>query len=402
MSTQTRIYAGGALAFGKQGAIDSLINSDYTAIIVWSVHVTPTGTLILNNTQIVSDGVYHEAETMNLPTRLAKLHKAGIEIIFSVGAGGTSDFTNIATLLNGKVVGPGNPLYDNFAALKKAMVDAGGDINAIDFDNEDNLNAEVMTNFGSTLAAIGYDGVTFCPYGSMYTWQSTYSKLIKAQGADFVKAFHLQCYSGGVGQNPNEWGKMIAGESGSALLIPGLATNQADPGPWWNGRTDSRGGSVVQTDNVAMYGEGYWSGELRRGNYASADDAMKDVKGGETFFFYCSSYMDLGPGKVFQAGDAVFFGGKPWWGSAPQATGYSLSGGCSNIYNPYSTGGACPSDLQTQYATWKKDPYAPQGGFIWLYDSIVNCLLSDCCGEGKEDTAQITRDYAQAIIKGLS
>lgn len=76
---------------------------------------------------------------MNLPARLAQLHKAGVEIIFSVGAGRTSDFTNIATLLGGKPGGPGNVIYDNFQALKQAMVAAGGDIDAIDFDNEDNL-----------------------------------------------------------------------------------------------------------------------------------------------------------------------------------------------------------------------------------------------------------------------
>ena len=101
MTASTRIYAGGALAFGGQPAINDLLTASYNTVIVWSVHVTTDGTLILNDTQIVSGGVYKEAEPMDLPARLAQLHKAGVEIIFSVGAGGTSDFTNIATLLNG-------------------------------------------------------------------------------------------------------------------------------------------------------------------------------------------------------------------------------------------------------------------------------------------------------------
>jgi len=100
MTASTRIYTGGAIAFGGQPAINDLLNADYSTVIVWSVHVAPDGTLILNDTQIVSGGVYQEAAPMNLPARLAQLHKAGVEIIFSVGAGGTCDFTSISTLLD--------------------------------------------------------------------------------------------------------------------------------------------------------------------------------------------------------------------------------------------------------------------------------------------------------------
>lgn len=126
MTASTRIYAGGAIAFGGQPAINDLLNAGYSTVIVWSVHVAPDGTLILNDTQIVSGGVYKEAAPMNLPARLAQLRKAGVEIIFSVGAGGTCDFTSIATLLGGGPAGPGNVVYDNFKALKQAMVAAGG------------------------------------------------------------------------------------------------------------------------------------------------------------------------------------------------------------------------------------------------------------------------------------
>lgn len=397
MSIHTRIYAGGAIAFGGQPAINNLLDAKYSGIIVWSVHVTPDGTLILNDTQIVSKGVYKESEPMDLPARLAQLYKAGIQIIFSVGAGGTQDFQNIGTLLNGGVPGKGNALYDNFKALKDAMVNGGGDIDAIDFDNEDDMQTDIMVNFGLMLADIGYKSVTLCPYYTSQTWTDTYTQLLDKKGKGFVSAIHLQCYSGGRGNPPEPWGKMIADAGGETLLIPGLATNQAEAGPWWyNG---APGGSVVKTQNVAMYGEGDWSGMLRVGNYASADDAMQNTKGGETFFFYCRGYLDLGPGKQFKAGDAVFFAEKPWWGSAPQCDAYSLSGGCSNIYNDC---GACPSDLQNQYATWKQDKHPPDGGFIWLYDSIVSCLLSSCCGGSEKEPATTAKDYREAITNGLS
>ncbi|HMK27946.1 MAG TPA: hypothetical protein VK483_18085 [Chitinophagaceae bacterium] len=413
MSIQTRIYASGALAFGEDAAINNLLAAKYSAIIVWSVHVATTGDLYLNDTLFVSKGIYAESATMNLPARLAQLKKAGMQIIFSVGAGGTPDFTAIQALEKGTVPTKGNPLYDNFKALKDAMKNAGGDIDAVDFDNEDKMDTKTMVNFGIMLGNIGYSSVTFCPYDEQpgQVWTDTYKQLLAAKGNGFVSAIHLQCYSGGGGNDPQPWAQIIS--NGNTLLIPGLATSQAKPGPWWDEDTDQPGGSVVKTKSVAMYGHGDWSGLLRVGNYPSADIAMQryikggGIYGGETFFFYCNGFLNLGPGKQFVPGDAVYFSGRPWWGSAPQCDGYSLSGGCSNIWDPPipyppSTKGSCPADLQSQYATWKKGKLPVNGGFIWTYDSIVQCLLSECCGETGQDVAKIATDYKQAIINGLS
>jgi len=395
MSVNARIYASGAIAFGGQPAIDDLLSAGYSAVIVWSVHVTTNGTLILNNTQIVSNGVYQEAQPMNLPSRLAQLRKAGIQILFSVGAGGTQDFQSIGNLL--KTQAGTAALRANFTALKNAMVAAGGDIDAIDFDNEDDMQTSIMVNFGGLLAGIGYASVTLCPYYPDSVWTDTYNQLLQQHGKSFVSAIHLQCYSGGAGNPLAPWGQLIAQAGGNTLLIPGLATVQAGPGPWWN--NNAPGSSVVKTASVAMYGQGNWSGMLRKGNYPSANAAMQATLGGETFFFYCNGYLDLGPGKQFQAGDAVYFAGQPWWGSAPQCDAYALSGGCTNIYND---GGACPPDLQKQYAAWKTQQYPPNGGFIWLYDSTVNCLLAGCCGGTEKAPATTATAYRQAITNGLS
>lgn len=395
MSANTRIYAGGAFAFGGRPAVEDLKSAGYSALIVWSVHVTPTGTLILNDTQIVANGVYQEAQRMDLPKRLAELRKAGLQIIFSVGAGGTQDFTNIGALLQ-QGSGPGTPLYQNFQALKQAIVNAGGDIDAIDFDNEDDLQSAIMVPFGAMLAAIGYASVTFCPYHQSQEWTDTYTQLRSQFGKGFVSAIHLQCYSGGAGNSPEPWGQMIAAGGGGTLLIPGLATVQATSG-WW--KNNAPGSSVVKAPDVAMYGNADWAGLLRTANYPSPDAAMKDALGGTNFFFYCRSYLDLGPGRQFQPGDAVYFAGSPWWGSAPQCDGYWLNGGCNN---PYNSGGACPSDLQQQFATWKTEKHPPDGGFIWLYDSVVDCLLSSCCGGTQKAPATTALAYRQAISNGLT
>lgn len=409
MTVSTRIYAGGSVQFGGQLAVDDLISAGYSAVIVWSVHVASNGDLSLNDTKIVSGGVYSESKTtpMDLPARLAQIRKAGTQILFSVGSGGSSDYANIGALLTQQGTGSSSVLYKNFAALKQAMVKAGGDIDAIDFDNEeisvswgktvDPAQVKTMTEFSTLLKNVGFASVTFCPYNNLDTWTDTYTKVLSQHGKDFVSAIHLQCYSGGLGNSPAPWGQMIANGGGNTLLIPGLATVQPGPGPWW--ANEAPGSSVVKTPNVAQYGEGDWSGMLRKGNYASADLAMQATEGGETFFFYCRGDLDLGPGKQFQQGDAVYFAGIPQWGSAPQCDGYSLSGGCSNIYN---SGGACPSDLQTRFTDWKSGEYPPDGGFIWFYDSVVGCLLSGCCGGTEKDPATTAADYRKAITAGLS
>ena len=399
MTASTRIYAGGALAFGGQPAINDLLAAGYNGVIVWSVHVAPDGNLILNDTQIVSGGVYQEATPMNLPARLAQLRKAGVEIIFSVGAGGTCDFTTIAALLNGQPGGPGNLIYDNFKALKQAMVAAGGDIDAIDFDNEDNLEAGVMVNFAKTLANIGYAHVTFCPYDSESIWYDTMKQLVASQGSSFVNAIHLQCYSGG-GGNIGSVGSWVTGfknAGGNALMIPGLATNQAQPGPWYD--SCGAGGSVVKVPNVAMYEGANWDNYLYTQNWPSVQAAFWKAPSAASFFFYCRGPMVLNNGRTFQTGDTAYFMGNPWWGSAPQCDAYYLGQNCSNTYNPYPMNGACPSDLQSQYKTWGS---SVNGGFIWMYDSIISCLLSPCCGGTIQQPVATALAYRQAITNGLS
>jgi hypothetical protein len=406
MPVSTRIYAGGALGFGGWPAIEDLKAAAYSTIIFWSVHVDANGDLYLNDTKIMSGGVYQEARTMRLPHTVAALRSYGAEILFSVGSGGATDFTNIGKLLNGQVVGPGNPLYDNFNALRGAMLASGGDIDGIDYDNEDNMDPSVMVNFGRTLHNVGYRHVTFCPYGDIDSWESTLRQLNQAPGVGFVNAIHLQCYSGGSSNaSPavlQQWQKMIAsaGSVNDTLLIPGLATLQAQPGPWWD---NGMGGSVVPMQGFAMDAEADWSNHLRTLNYPDIAAALQGVQswGGTTFFFYCQAPLDLGPGKQFVAGDTVLFAGTPRWRPTPQCIGFSLSKGCSDIYNPPSMGGACPANLQKQYQIWRNVSPPPQGGFIWLYDSVVDCLLCGACGGSQQAPATTAQAYRNAIMSGL-
>lgn len=399
MAVQTRIYASGAFCFGETIAVNDLLYAKYSAVILWSLHVHAGGDLWINDTLLVANGVYNEGQPMNLASRLATLRKNGTAILFSVGSGGADDWGNIQNLIDKYGIGPVNPLYQNMLALKTAMKNAGGDIDAIDFDNEDNLNADVLVKFTTLIQALNYSSVTFCPWTSPDIWQNALTQVVKKFGPNYVSAIHLQCYSGGNGTSPQDWYPIITAAGSKALMIPGLATNQANPGPWWDNDNNRPGGSVVETPNVAQFGGGDWSGMLRKGNYATPEDAMKSCNGPETFFFYCKEPVNLGPGKQFVKGDAVFFGGYFKWGSAPQCTGYSLSGGCSNIYDPMDN--ACPKDVNAQFYTWGKGQYPVNGGFIWMYDSIVNCVLSGQCGEQGQSVGQIAASFKDAIVKGL-
>ena len=392
MTKSARIYCSDALGFGGWPAVNDLLSAGYEAVIVWSIHVDTNGTLFLNDSVIASGGSYNGAFPFNLPARLAKLRTAGTEIIFSIGAGGTNDFANICNLLNGQPAGPNNPIYDNFKALKDAMVAGGGDIDAIDFDNEDNFDATVMINFGITLANIGYTHVTFCPWSNSDTWFATMEGLVKAKGADFVSAIHLQVYSGGEENldQVDSWKSGFESAGGKALMIPGLATNQPQPGPWWF--NSAMGENVLKLPKKAMQPDADWSKQLYTWNFATIDEALQGAKTAASSFFYCREPLVLTNGRSFQPGDAVFFTGIPSWGAAPQCDAYYLGGPCRNTYNKIP--GACPSDLRAQFAKWGS---LIDGGFIWLYDSIVGCYLSGCCGGSKGSPAATALAYRQAI-----
>lgn len=83
----------------------------------------------------------------------------------------------------------------------------------------------------------------------------------------------------------------------------------------------------LKTPNVAMYKGANWNALIKRVSNSSPEQAKRialqnpDI----TFFFFCREYMvleNLGNEGIFYPGDAVFFTGEPWYGSAPQCDSY--------------------------------------------------------------------------------
>jgi len=89
--------------------------------------------------------------------------------------------------------------------------------------------------------------------------------------------------------------------------------------------------------NVAQYGQASWDNFVSKTANTTAEEAMRIAFANPdiTFFFFCREYMVLdGPASQygpFKPGDAVFFTGKPWYGSAPQCDSYEKTA-ISTIY----------------------------------------------------------------------
>lgn len=85
----------------------------------------------------------------------------------------------------------------------------------------------------------------------------------------------------------------------------------------------------LKSDNVAMYKGADWSGLIKIVPNCTAESAriIATLDPEIQFFFFCRDGMVLeptggNPERYFSPGDAAFFSGEPWWGSAPQCDGY--------------------------------------------------------------------------------
>ncbi len=82
--------------------------------------------------------------------------------------------------------------------------------------------------------------------------------------------------------------------------------------------------------DVAQYGEADWSQAVGIARGITVNEAMHIANENPeiTYFFYtkgCQMVLGTGDGhwRIFRHGDAVFFTGEPWWGSANDlADGY--------------------------------------------------------------------------------
>lgn len=80
----------------------------------------------------------------------------------------------------------------------------------------------------------------------------------------------------------------------------------------------------TKTADVAQYKGADWSNFIKTVPNSTPQSAQRVAMADPaiTFFFYCREYMVLEGKGTFNPGDAVFFSGEPWPGSAPQCDIY--------------------------------------------------------------------------------
>ena len=222
--------------------------SGFNNILLWSLHVNTAnpskkialGDFTWNDTLLVSSQsgkqVFDPTGSFTkLATRLKTLLSKGTvkKIFFSIGAGGTTDFTTIKQLYStpqGQAT-----LQNNFSTLLQNQPAITG----FDFDVEDCFDAPSTAWLTGMLSTKFNAAITYCPYGSRSFWEQCLESVYQALKKQAVVWFNLQCYSGGGGQDPVNWAAAIKKNQQkngvadpSVFIVPGYAANnQADDGP---------------------------------------------------------------------------------------------------------------------------------------------------------------------------
>ncbi|ALN62196.1 S1D (Lysyl endopeptidase) subfamily C-terminal domain protein [Lysobacter antibioticus] len=182
------------------------------------------GDLYYNDLEIVSNGQYvGPPEWVPLVNSLTQ-GTTGIERVWlSIGGGGVGDYGNIQKLIAEFGSGEKNPLFQNLVALKKTFPA----IEAVDLDDEEMQDQKLIVAFSRMLGKAGFK-VTFCPYYNPEFWVGCLAELQKTDPG-LVIAFNLQCYSGGAGNDPEEWIQALQQTLGSgfpaSFVIPGVSTD---------------------------------------------------------------------------------------------------------------------------------------------------------------------------------
>ena len=233
------VFGGGPLYINAAGHINELKNSGFNEVVVWNIEVKSNGDLNFNGEfPLCSNGAYIGGATHpDFAGNMASLKQGTVRrITFSVGSSNVGDFQDVRDLIKAQGTGPSSILYKNFQALKKAIPA----LDSIDFDDENCYDQSSMTSFAVMLGGLGYT-VALDPYTYQSFWTSVATQ-INAQRPGTVDLVHLQCYSGGQGNDPAQW------NFGGISVQPSVDSNDYSPSgtqsqmAYWRGEAGSTGG----------------------------------------------------------------------------------------------------------------------------------------------------------------
>lgn len=231
--THLGIYVGGPI-YKEDRSVSTLVellDSRFTEVIIWSVHVDPDGTLDLNKEfPIARDGAYiGAAQHPNFASDLRQLRGSGRRVTLGFGAAGSPAFNHIRDLIRKDGTATNSILWRNLTALRRALPA----IEVIDLNDEVTYDETSITRFAVMLRDIGFR-VSLCPYKNAQFWQNV-AQSVNSQRPGTIKAVNLQCYGGGRWNTPAQW------------TFPGIPVY---PGIWAEG-TDSGGRAVGEETPVS-------------------------------------------------------------------------------------------------------------------------------------------------------
>jgi hypothetical protein len=191
-------------------AVQELTRSGFTTLVLFTLHVHPSGELYLGDNPIARDGaiVYRWKDVQNpsLPEIVTELRAGGFEnILFSIGFGGPpppEDWQHIQDLLKN---GLGQELVANFAAVARWT-----GVDGFDFDCEEEVEESTIVTMATELARLGRSQViTFCPYDRMQWWLNCLKEIYARHHSQLVRKLNLQAYGGA---DPGDWLKAVTEE----------------------------------------------------------------------------------------------------------------------------------------------------------------------------------------------
>jgi hypothetical protein len=216
------IFGGGP--YYKTGAathIAEIKAAGFSEAIVWNIEVKSNGDLNFNGEfPLCSNGSYIGATThSDFVANMTTLHQGSVRrVTFSIGSSNVGDWEDVRDLVNSQGTGTTSILYKNFSALLNAIPA----LDAFDFDDENAFDTTTMVKFAVMLNDLGAH-VELDPYNNSSFWTNVASQ-VNSQRPGCVDGIHLQCYSGGAGNNPGTFGNF-----GSVPVYPGLWDHDLTP-----------------------------------------------------------------------------------------------------------------------------------------------------------------------------
>eukprot|EP01083_Nonionella_stella_P074147 201003_1 len=240
-----------------------IIQSDFSTIVLWTLHIRRSGDLVYNDFLMVANGILqptYDATGTNIASRIQELKASqNVErILFSIGSGSwydsdgqltiNPDFYNLHHILFAGTQQEKDNLYNNF----KVLIDLG--IDGFDSDCEEwgffsdltsqHLEETHVELFSKLYYQFPHLIFTFVPYRHRSNWLNIAKQLYALVGQQIVKFWIVQMYGPGSGTvkgwihdialNAEELG--LDSDEVERYIIPGYNNS----GEYWPSNTPSR------------------------------------------------------------------------------------------------------------------------------------------------------------------